>query len=136
MAKITIRAFNPDNDYEMLREWWVKHGSYPPKVQQLSKTGVIVEVSEEPVCCGFLYKTDSKIVVFEFVVSNPATKKTKRDVGLKHLIQYSKLWTQRNDFELIYTSVGSKKYISRLEEGGFTKIDTGQTHMFHEVSNE
>ena len=131
--KTNTRGFNLITDYDMLTKWWNAHGSKPPKPEHLSSTGIIEEVNDKPVAAGFVYKTDSKICVFEFVVCDPKAEKEERDIALNNLIKSVIIWTKSNNYSLIYNSVKHKKYISRLEEQGFIKVDENQTHLFYEV---
>lgn len=134
--KITSRAFDFNKDYVTIQVWWNKFSSFAPRREHLPQNGIIVEIDDTPACAGFLYKTDSKICVFEFVVSNPFIDKYSRDVALGRLIDNAKNWAETNDFSLIYSSIGIPKFISRLEEKGFMEADTGQTHMFYQVKKD
>lgn len=130
---LSTRPFELCRDYDMLQEWWLAHASYPPRPEHLSTTGIIVEADNRPVCAGWLYKTDSKICVFEFVVCDPFAEKETRDAALTLLIETIKNIASENGDSLIYTSVGSQKYINRLTSSGFIIADKGQTHCFCEV---
>jgi len=130
---MVVRTFTPDNDYAIIEQWWLAHGSYPPKLEHLSATGLLVEEGGKPICNGFLYKTDSKICVFEFVCCDPNADKKVRDKALDQLIKAATQWAKNNNFTLIYTSVNSYKYILRLEDNGFIEVDNNMTHMFYEV---
>ena len=129
------RIFNLLEDYKLLESWWDAHGSYPPKPEHLSETGIIVEDNEQPICAGFLYQTDSKICVFEFVVSNPKAAKDKRNDALKRLIEVIQNLAEKLDYSLVYTSINVKHYINKLLNAGFMVMDKGQTHLFYEVTN-
>jgi predicted ATP-grasp superfamily ATP-dependent carboligase len=125
--------FEVDKHYVIINQWWRVHGSFPPKIEHLPKTGFIVEADGKPTCAGFVYKTDSSICVFEFVVSNPDASKQEKDDCLKQLISSVKSWSKENGFSLIYSSIGIPKYIKRLQEQGFVVADEKQTHIFCEV---
>ena len=84
---------------------------------------------------GFLYKTDSKICVFEFVISDPAAHKDIRNVCIDILIRKAVEWTEKNGFNLIYTSTSIIRYTNRLKEQGFIEADNNQTHMFKVIQD-
>lgn len=128
---LVVRGFDLDKDYDIVRQWWINHGSYPPKPEHLSSTGIIIE-ADKPVCAGWLYQTDSKICVFEFVISDPLAGKEIRDAALMLLIETIKQIASEK-YSLIYTSVRGQKYISRLINSGFVEVDKDQTHCFCEV---
>ena len=127
------RYFDFEKDYAMMAAWWESHGSLPMRREHLSPTGILIEVDSAPVSIGFLYRTDSKICVFEWVVCDPDASKEARDLALNTLISEVIDHCKRGGFNLIYTSIGIPKYISRLKEQGFTPTATGQVHMFKEV---
>lgn len=130
---VSVRKFDLSRDYDILSEWWQAHGSFPPKPEHLSSTGIVVEAEDKPVCAGFLYQTDSKICVFEFVVSDPKADKQIRSDALKHLIQTIKSIAKEGEYTLIYTSIKIDAYINKLKDAGFIKADVNQTHMFCEI---
>ena len=134
-SRILARLFDKNTDYQMISKWWELHGSFVPHEEHLPNTGFVIEFNKLPVCAGFLYRTDSKICVFEFVVSDPEATKEVKNVCLNELITQVTAWSKENKFSLIYTSIAIPRYISRLIEQGFIKADTGQTHMFKVMEN-
>jgi hypothetical protein len=132
---LVARLFDFKKDYAIIKDWWISHGSFPPKPEHLSTTGIVVE-ADKPVCAGWLYHTDSKICIFEFVVSDPKACKELRNDALNLLIEEAKRLSSERQYKLIYSSVKGVKYINRLKEAGFIEVDTDQTHCFFEVGNE
>lgn len=130
---IMVRVFDFDKDYDILTTWWNAHGSRPPRPEHLSNTGIIVEVGGNPVCAGFLYNTDSKICVFEFVVSDPEASKKDRSSALPALIEEIKLIARSRGYTLIYTSIAIKAYIKRLKAAGFIEVNQNQSHLFFSI---
>jgi len=138
IERIMVRArkFDLSKDYDILVSWWRAHDSFPPNREHLSPIGIVVEVEGKPVCAGFLYNTDSKICVFEFVVSNPEATKDDRHKSLNYLIKTVQSLAKELKYTLIYTSVNIESYIKKLKNAGFIEADRNQTHMFYEVGNE
>lgn len=132
---VNARKFDLSRDYDILFDWWYAHNSFPPKPEHLSTTGIVVEVEDKPVCAGFLYKTDSKICILEFVVCDPGAAKKARDQGLSHLIEEVKIWAVKEGYTLIYNSSKFGKFINRLQDAGFVIVDTDMKHCFYEVNN-
>lgn len=128
--RLVTRPFELAKDYAIIEAWWKLHGSFAPRPQHLSSTGIIIE-ADSPLCAGWLYNTDSKICVFEFVVSNPNVSKDLRDAALTLLIEEIKKIASHRGYELIYSSVRGLKYIARLQAAGFVVADEGQTHCFY-----
>ncbi len=135
ISGLVTRSFDLTKDYAIIQEWWKLHGSFAPKPQHLSSTGLIIE-ADNPLCAGWLYNTDSKICVFEFVVSNPNVDKHLRDAALTLLIEEIKKLASDRGYELIYSSVKGIKYIARLQAAGFIVADEDQVHCFYEVGSE
>ena len=128
--RLVTRLFDYSQDYDIIQQWWEAHGSFAPRPEHLSSTGVIIE-ADDPCCAGWLYNTDSKICVFEFVVSNPNIDKQLRDAALTLLVETIKDIARQRGYTLIYSSVKGEKYIKRLENAGFVVADNGQTHCFY-----
>ncbi len=83
---LVTRLFDLEKDYAIIKKWWHAHGCFPPKADHLSTTGIVIE-ADKPFCAGWLYHTDSKICIFEFVVSDPLACKELRNDALKLLIE-------------------------------------------------
>jgi len=130
-SNLIIRLFQVENDYDMVKEWWKKYGSDMLLKEFLPQTGIIIEVDKIPSACGFLYKTDSKICVFEFFIANPDVTKEVRNKALDALVYTAVEWARLNNFGMIYTSTGIKGFGNRLTDKGFIKADENQTHYFY-----
>lgn len=125
------RKFDKEKDYEMLCDWWKVHGSYAPMQCHLPPTGVVTEIDGEPISAGFLFNTDARICVIEFIICNPKVSKEKRDKGLNNLILFLRDLALKIGYNAIYNSTGIPKFIGRLKEAGFIEADKNQTHMFY-----
>lgn len=130
---LVIKVFESETDYEDLNSWWQKHGSCAPALRFLPKTGFVVLVDGVKACAGFLYKTDSKLCVFEFVVCNPDVEKEPRGEALDMLIRAAQHWAKSNNFEYIYTCANIARYKARLVDNRFVPADGGQQHFLYEV---
>lgn len=128
-----VKEFNIDDDYEILVDWWLKHGSNSPKKSHLSSTGLIIKINSIPICIGFLYNTDSKISFFEQVIVNPSVDKKLRDLALPMLIKKIKEIAKERGYELLCSSISIPRYIKRLKDEGFIEVDKHQTHLFCEL---
>lgn len=129
-SMVRARIIDLSKDYDTICAWWKEHGSYAPMQDHLPPTGVMVEEDREPICCGFLYNTDAKICVVEFIICNPDTEKEVRDVALNYLIKRLRDIAIELGYTAIYNSTGIPKMIDRLKDAGFVEADKNQTHMF------
>ena len=132
---VRARKFDLSKDYDILEKWWRGHGSFPPEPEHLAPMGIVVEVDQKPICAGFLYNTDSKICVFEFVVSDPDASKEDRCNSLNLLIDRIQRLARELEYSLIYTSINIEAYIRKLKDAGFVEADKNQTHMFYKIGN-
>lgn len=130
---LVIRLYDPSLDYAELNRWWTLHGSRAPQQRFLPATGFIVSVDGVRACAGFVYKTDSKLCVFEFTICNPEVEKEKRSEALDMLILAVKKWAKANGYEFIYTCANIMRYKMRLMDSGFVEGDSGQQHFLYEV---
>jgi len=75
---MTIRAYNNELDYPMLKSWLEGHNSpvVPPEVF-LPSTGLVAEVDNLPIAISFLYCCIGGISVIEFTTTNPIAKLNK-----------------------------------------------------------
>lgn len=128
---VEVRKFDLLKDYVTLQKWWNEYGSFAPIPDHLPPTGVIVEIEEKPVCAGFLYNTDAKICVMEFLICDPQINKENRDLGLNRLIEVLRDLAISRGYTAIYSSTGIPKFIGRLKEQGFVEADKNQTHMLY-----
>ena len=130
------RPFNFLNDYDIVGQWWEKHGSLIPQSRYLPKDGIVIEIDGEMAAAGFMYRTDSVICIFEWFVVNPDLEKEDRDKALDYLVESAIEWKDVNNYEVIYTSTNVGKFIKRLQGNGFLKVEDGNSHLFYGVDNE
>ena len=130
---VKCRPIDFSRDYDTLQKWWKGHGSLSPRPEHYSKTGFMVEIEGRQICAGFLYKTDSTICLFEFMVCNPESSKEDRKTGLEYLIESVKNKAKEFGYNWIYISIAAKPFIKKLETAGFKILERNQVHMFCEV---
>lgn len=101
---MNIRKFNKEKDYETVLSWATKRNLKYPPLDFLSDDGLIID----NVCSVFLYKTNSKVLFLEALISNPNTTKELRSQGLdilfSNIIDYSKA----NSIKYIYCNLENK----------------------------
>ena len=76
-----VRKYNP-SDYFTVASWWSKQKWPVIPSDHLPEHGFIVD----GIAAGFLYKTDSKFALLEFVIANPDTSKEDRSKALDLVI--------------------------------------------------
>lgn len=121
---MNIREFKK-TDYETIKGWWRTHKWVPIPLDFLPKTGLIVD----DYCSGFLYKTDSKIAILEFIISNPNTDKIKRADALDLLIDGLCVEAKNSGYDAIFSYLVHPNLIERYKKHNFIITDTDVTNF-------
>ena len=79
-----------ESDYETLANWW-KAWKWPPIEKDFlpdnGTGGFVVEKDETMIVAGFVYITNSKAVLLEWIISNPEYRESDRKDAITLLIQ-------------------------------------------------
>tara|TARA_R100001460_G_scaffold80289_2_gene121264 strand:+ start:976 stop:1386 length:411 start_codon:yes stop_codon:yes gene_type:complete len=80
-----------DSDYETLISWWEQWPEWQAPAKDFlpdnGTGGLIVEAKDgTPIVAGFLYMTNSKAVLLEWIISNPEYREADRDAAITALI--------------------------------------------------
>lgn len=124
-----VRPFDPDKDYIMLCYWWRSYGWPEMPIDHLPENGFICEVDNKPIASGFVYKTDSKICWFEWVLADKQSDRETRAKAIAILIESVQNWTKEQGFKTIFTSVEHSGLIDKLKKQGFVSSDEKMTNL-------
>lgn len=109
----------------MVAQWWNAHDwpEIPPEF--LPTTGMIVP----DVAAGFLYFTDSKVAMIEWIVSNPKAK--NRDVyeAIVDIIRGLKSKARAEGYEAIFSYTKAKGLLKVFQKSEFKITDREMTHV-------
>jgi len=85
--ELNIRRLNGE-DYSTLVKWWDAWPKWqaPPK-DFLPDTGFIVEKNNIGIVAGYVYMTNSKAALLEWIISNPEYRESDRKDAITLLIQ-------------------------------------------------
>jgi len=128
-----LREVNLSKDYSMLCSWWSKHGWASIDPSWLPATGLIVENDVGPVCAGFIYRTDSSLFVFEYVVSNPDMDSGIRSLALDQLISSACVVAKAMGAQGLFSAFGDKGLANRMENNGFSVIGSEVTNLLRRL---
>jgi hypothetical protein len=85
--ELNIRRLN-DEDYSTLVKWWdAWPGWAAPPQTFLPDTGFIVEKNNIGIVAGYVYMTNSKAALLEWIISNPEYRESDRKAAITLLIQ-------------------------------------------------
>jgi len=122
-----------ENDYNnFLVKWWKDNRFTPPPIDFLpnnGKDGIVVINSDtnEKICAGFIYITNSEVAWLEFIVSNFDVKnKDLRRQSIEFLINQLALTSNK---KYIFTSVKNQNLIKHFTNSGFIIGSQNTTEM-------
>jgi len=124
-----------DNDYEdVLVGWWKDWRWTPPAKDFLSDKGYMVYCDDEPVCAGFMYVTNSKVVLLEWIISNFNVKNKKvRKEALLTLIEFVTSVARGIEKKYVYSLLKNPSLISLYEELGYVKGGSNGQEMIKKL---
>lgn len=122
-------------DIETVFDWWKQHGFEPIPMDNLPQNGgYIVSNKGEDVISGWLYMTNSKIAMMEWVVDNPkAGGDVKKGVELKrgafeYLNQVLSIIAKERGADKLITYTPNKGFMNKLKKNGWKETETN-THL-------
>jgi hypothetical protein len=67
----TLRPYRPDEDYRIVKKWWVERDGIFVHKEWLSSLGVVVEKDDEPIMMSWLYFSNSKLAQIGWTTTKP-----------------------------------------------------------------
>jgi hypothetical protein len=108
-----------DSDWETLTAWW---DSWPDWVSPSKDFlpdngtgGLIIQKNNKPIVAGFLYFTNSKSVLLEWIISDPNYKETDRQEAVELLIKTAEKVCKDAGKKYMF-SIGRNKNLIKLHE--------------------
>jgi hypothetical protein len=124
---ISVRMFK-EEDYAQIVKWWEWWKWQAVPLDHLPKIGAIVSFNDVDVCAGWLYQTDSKIALLEWVVSNPQAKQGRGEC-LSALIDELCVAAKSLGFDSVITIAKNAHLLKRLQDHGFTGEEKQMTNL-------
>lgn len=111
--ELNIRRLR-ESDWETLVQWWDEWPEWvnPPKdfLPDNGIGGLMVEKNDLPIVAGFIYFTNSKGALLEWVVSNPKYKEQDRKEAIELLIMGAEEVCKAQGFKYMFT-IGRNKHL-------------------------
>ena len=108
-----------DSDWETLTAWW---DSWPDWVSTSKDFlpdngtgGLMIQKNNKPIVAGFLYFTNSKSVLLEWIISDPNYKDTDRQEAVELLIKTAEKVCKDAGKKYMF-SIGRNKNLIKLHE--------------------
>ncbi|MBH21734.1 MAG: hypothetical protein CML98_08200 [Rhodobiaceae bacterium] len=119
-----------DSDYEsILLKWWKDWGWEAPPKDFLPQTGLIVSKEDQDICAGFMYLTNSKVALTEFIVSNKEYKEKDRGLAIDFLIDCIVTLADNNGCKYAHVILKNQRLLNRYKRAGYIESDTKVTEM-------
>jgi hypothetical protein len=120
--ELTVRALQ-ESDWDILQSWW-KWWRWPEMNRDLLPLnglgGLMICKGDIPVIAGFLYLTNSKGALLDWIVSNPEYKEKDRKTALILLIDSCEEVAKSNGYNIIFSFTRNKSLINAHEVLGYT----------------
>ena len=113
--KLNIRRLTSE-DYSTLVKWWDAWPEWqaPPQTF-LPDTGFIVEKNNIGIVAGYVYITNSKAALLEWVISNPEYRESDRKDAITLLIQAVEHVLAQQGIKHIFT-IGRNKHLINVHK--------------------
>tara|TARA_R100000935_G_C2833003_1_gene166301 strand:- start:1 stop:402 length:402 start_codon:yes stop_codon:yes gene_type:complete len=124
-----------DNDYDnILCAWWKDWKWTAPRKDFLPDMGYMVYYNDEPICAGYMYVTNSNVVLLEWIISNFKFKDRKiRKEALLMLVQTITSLATSLEKKYVYSLLKSKSLIELYEDLGYMKGGKNGTEMIKKI---
>lgn len=119
-----------DKDYSCLVDWW-KWWRWPAIPQNFlpdnGTGGIMIEKENTPIVAGFMYNTNSKAVVVEWIVSNPEYKNKDRKQAVELLLSTIEAVCKEQGKKYMFSIGRSKHLINTHKKLGWV-VDDKPSH--------
>ena len=120
--ELNIRMLK-DSDWNTLVEWWNAWPEWtaPSKdfLPDNGKGGFMVEKNNQPIVAGFLYTTNSKAALLEWIVSNPKYREDDRGKAIELLIEGAEEVCKKQGIKFIFSIGRTKQLINTHKKLGY-----------------
>lgn len=127
-----------ESDYETLCKWWEAWPDWQAPAREFlpdnGTGGFIIEKDKKPIVAGFVYITNSKAVLFEWVVSDPEYREDDRDMAITCLISTVEKIVKEWGYKYMFTIGRTKNLIEKHRELGW-HVDDKPSHEIVKILN-
>ncbi len=135
--ELNIRKLN-NTDYNTLVKWWNgwKEWNPPPKefLPDNGTGGFIVEKNNKPIVAGFIYSTNSKAALLEWIVSDPEYREDDREMAIELLITASENVCKDMGYKYMFT-IGRNKNLINTHKKLKWNVDEKPSHEIVKIIN-
>jgi hypothetical protein len=114
-----------DKDWDTLVSWWSNWPKWQAPVKDFlpenGKGGLMVEKDNKPIVAGFIYLTNSKTALLEWIVSNPKYREADRKQAIELLITGAENLVKSLKYKYLFAVMQHKGLIETHEKLGWNK---------------
>ena len=109
-----------EQDWDVLSKWWASWPKWKAPVKDFLPNngtgGVIVEVNGKPVVAGFIYFTNSKTALLEWIISDPEYRENDREAAIELLITGAENLIKASGYKYLFAiSKSGPTYLAHLD---------------------
>lgn len=112
-----------EKDWDTLVSWWDNWPKWKAPVKDFlpdnGKGGLIVEIDSKPIVAGFIYLTNSKTALLEWIVSNPDYRESNRKDAIELLIMGAENLVKSLDYKYLFAVMQHEGLIQTHEKLGW-----------------
>ena len=135
--ELNIRKLN-NTDYDTLVKWWNGWKEWSPPSREFlpdnGTGGFIVEKNNKPIVAGFIYSTNSKAALLEWIVSDPAYRDDDREMAIELLITASENVCKEMGYKYVFT-IGRNKNLINTHKKLKWNVDEKPSHEIVKIIN-
>jgi len=128
--ELNIRMLK-NSDWNTLVKWWDAWPKWtaPSKdfLPDNGKGGFMVEKNNQPIVAGFLYTTNSKAALLEWIVSNPKYREDDRGQAIELLIEGAENVCKEQGVKYVFSIGRTKQLIDTHKKLGY-HVDDKPSH--------
>jgi hypothetical protein len=128
IGKIEVHPIR-DAEWSLVKSWFAARNYPAPQKKFLPRTSAIVSVAGDPICAGYLFKTDAKIGIINHVIATDRIMdKQVRSDALDYLIFHLCERARAAGILLVTAASNVARMNERYERMKFTKTDSNEVH--------
>lgn len=127
-----------DSDWSTLVKWWESWPEWPAPTRDFfpdnGTGGFMVEKDNVPIVAGFIYLTNSKAVLLEWIVSDPEYREADRKQALELLINECEQVVKLGGYKYMFSIGRNKNLMSTHKKLGWN-VDEKPSHELVKILN-
>ena len=126
------------SDWETLQKWWSEWPDWVAPTKEFLPNngtgGLIVEKDNKAIVAGFIYYTNSKTALLEWIISDPTYRETDRNQALELLINTCEGVCKEMGYKYMFSVCRSKRLIETHKKLDWA-VDENPAHELVKIIN-